>query len=170
VVIPLAAGVILLAGFALNALRTARPLIELRLFARRAFASASATMFVSGLVLFEAMGALPLYYQIARGYSAQHAGLLLIPLGAGLGLSLLIAGRLADKIAPRTIALAGLALSALGTYAYTQLSAGTSQLLLGAAQVASGLGIGAIPPGAVPASGGQRGLTRPVACREHLTG
>src|SRR5262249_3045012 len=34
--------------------------------------------------------------------------------------------------------------SALGTYAYTQLSAGTSQLLLGAAQLASGLGIGSI--------------------------
>jgi len=144
VIIPLTVGVILLAGFALNALRTGHPLIDLRLFARRGFASAAATMFVSGVVLFGAMGALPLYYQIARGDSAQHAGLLLIPLGAGLGLSLLIAGRLVDKIAPRTIALAGLALSALGTFAYTQLSAGTSQLLLGAAQLASGLGIGAI--------------------------
>ena len=143
VLIPLAAGAILLAGFTLNALHIDHALIDLRLFARRAFASASATMFASGFVLFGAMGVLPLYYQLARGDSAQHAGLLLIPLGIGMGLSLLIAGRLSDKMAPRPIALAGLAFTALGTYAYTQLSAGTSQLLLGTAQVASGLGTGA---------------------------
>ncbi len=143
VLIPLVTGMILLAAFSLNALRIDHALIDLRLFARRGFASASATMFASGIVLVGAMGALPLYYQLARGDSAQHAGLLLIPLGAGMGLALLIAGRLADKIAPRPIALAGLALAALGTYAYTQVSAETSQLLLGAAQVASGLGTGA---------------------------
>ena len=143
VLIPLAIGVILLAGFSANALRISYPLIDLRLFGRRSFASASATMFVSGFVLLGAMGALPLYYQIARADSAEHAGLLLIPLGIGMGLSLLIAGRLSDKIAPRPIALAGLAFAALGACAYTQLSADTSQLLLGAAQLASGLGIGA---------------------------
>jgi EmrB/QacA subfamily drug resistance transporter len=143
VLIPLAIGAILLAAFCLNALRADNALIDLRLFARRSFASASATMFVSGLVLFGAMGALPLYYQLARGDSAAHAGLLLIPLGAGMGISLLIAGRLSDKLAPRTVAVAGLVFAALGSYAYTQLSAGTSGLLLGAAQVASGLGTGA---------------------------
>jgi EmrB/QacA subfamily drug resistance transporter len=143
VLIPLAAGAILLVAFSLNALRTSQPLIDLRLFARRGFASASATMIVSGFVLFGAMGALPLYYQLARGDSAEHAGLLLIPLGAGMGLSLLIAGRLSDKIAPRTIALTGLVFAGLGSFAFTQLSAGTSQLLLGTAQVAIGLGAGA---------------------------
>ena len=60
-----------------------------------------------------------------------------------MGLSLFIAGRLSDKIAPRTIALAGLAFAAAGAFAYTQLSPGTSLLLLGVAQVASGLGAGA---------------------------
>ncbi len=144
VLVPLVAGVALLAGFCLNALRIPHALIELRLFARRGFASASATMFVSGLVLFGAMGALPLYYQIARGDSAEHAGLLLIPLGAGMGLSLFIAGRLADTIAPRAIALAGLAFTVLGTFVYTQLSAGTSDLVLSAAQVCSGIGTGAV--------------------------
>jgi hypothetical protein len=143
VLVPLATGIALLAAFCLNALRIPHALIDLRLFARRGFASASATMFVSGFVLFGAMGALPLYYQIARGDTAQRAGLLLIPLGIGMGLSLFAAGRLADRIVPRTIALAGLLFTAAGTFVYTQLAAGTSQLLLGVAQVCSGIGTGA---------------------------
>jgi EmrB/QacA subfamily drug resistance transporter len=156
VLVPLAAGIALLAAFSLNALRIQHALIDLRLFARRGFASASATMFVSGFVLFGAMGALPLYYQIARGDSAEHAGLLLIPLGIGMGLSLLVAGRLSDSASPRAIALAGLAFTVVGTYVYTQLGAGTSELLLGAAQVCSGIGTGAV---LVPImSAGFRGL------------
>lgn len=143
VLVPLAVGVVLLAAFCVNALWTPHPLIDLRLFAGRGFASASASMFVSGFVLFGAMAALPLYYQVARGDSAQHTGLLLIPLGLGLGLSLFAAGKLSDKIAPRPIALAGLLFTMAGTYVYSQLSPGTSDLLLSAAQVCSGIGIGA---------------------------
>lgn len=156
VLVPVAAGIVLLAAFSLNALRIRYALIDLRLFARRSFASASATMFVSGFVLFGAMGALPLYYQIARGDSAEHAGLLLIPLGAGMGLSLLVAGRLSDFASQRVIALAGLAFTVVGTWVYTQLAAGTSELLLGAAQACSGIGTGAV---LVPImSAGFRGL------------
>jgi EmrB/QacA subfamily drug resistance transporter len=143
VLVPLIGGAVLLAAFCVNALRISHALINLRLFASRGFASASASMFASGLVLFGALGALPLYYQLARGDTAQHAGLLLIPLGAGMGASLITAGRLADKIAPRTIALAGLLFTVLGTSVYTQLSPGTPDLLLSGAQVCSGIGIGA---------------------------
>ncbi|MGI8336657.1 DHA2 family efflux MFS transporter permease subunit [Actinomadura scrupuli] len=144
VLVPLAVGAALLAAFAVNALRTSRvPLIDLRLFGRRPFASASASIFVSGFVLFGAMGALPLYYQLARGDSAQHAGALLIPMGIGMGLSLMISGRLADHVPPRTIALVGLLCTALGTSVYTQVAVGTSDLLLSGAQVLSGAGIGA---------------------------
>jgi MFS family permease len=162
VLVPLIIGTALLAAFSVNALRTPHALIDLRLFARRDFASASASMFASGLVLFGAMGALPLFYQLARGDSAQHAGLLLIPMGLGMGLSLAIAGRLSDKIAPRTVALTGLLCTTLGTVVFTQLSVGTSDLLLGVAQAFIGIGIGAtlvpimaaafrgLPPASVP--------------------
>ena len=74
VLVPLIAGALLLAAFCVNALRIPHALIDLRLFAKRGFASASASMFASGFVLFGAMGALPLYYQLARGDSAEHAG------------------------------------------------------------------------------------------------
>ncbi len=145
VIVPTVIGAALLAGFAVNALRTSQvPLIDLRLLGKRAFASASASMFASGLVLFGAMGALPLYYQIARGFSPEHAGLLLTPMGVGLGLALMAGGRLASRFAPRTLALVGLLCAAAGTLVYTQLSPTTSNILLSAAQVLSGLGTGAM--------------------------
>jgi EmrB/QacA subfamily drug resistance transporter len=144
VIVPLIAGLVLLAAFTVNALRTTQvPLIDVRLLARRNFAAASGSMFASGFVLFGAMGALPLYYQIARGLTAQHAGLLLIPMGAGMGLALVAGGRLAGRVAPRPMALAGLAATAAGTLIYTQLGPSTSDVLLGGAQVLSGIGIGA---------------------------
>jgi hypothetical protein len=75
VVVPLVAGVLLLAAFTINALRTAQvPLIDVRLLGRRNFAAASGSMFAAGFVLFGAMGALPLSYQIARGFTAERAG------------------------------------------------------------------------------------------------
>ena len=63
---------------------------------------------------------LPLYYQQARGQSALDAGLLLAPQGLGMMVALPIVGRLTDRIGPRPIVLAGMALATLGTIPYAQ--------------------------------------------------
>jgi EmrB/QacA subfamily drug resistance transporter len=142
---PVIAGLALLAGFVLHALRrTGHALIDLRLFRGRAFAASAGTMLLSSGILFGALGLLPLYYQQVRGEDALHTGLLLIPFGVGMGASLSIAGRLADRVAVRRIALVGLALSAAGSLAYTQLDAGTGYWGLGVAQLASGAGVGGL--------------------------
>jgi EmrB/QacA subfamily drug resistance transporter len=156
VVIPIVAGLLLLAGFAVHALRTrTEPLIDLRLFRTRTFAVSSAVVFLSGLALFGAIILLPLYHQQVRGTSALRAGLLLAPQGAGMALALVIAGRLTDRIGPRPIVLTGLTLAAAGTLAYTQVAADTSQLLLAAALVITGAGMGAtiVPVLAAPYRG-----------------
>jgi predicted MFS family arabinose efflux permease len=95
-------------------------------------------------VLFGAMGAMPLYLQQVRGYSALHTGLLLVPMGVGMGISLATAGRLVDRLAPRSIVLAGLAMSGGAALVYTGLGAHTSILLIGGVLVLSGTGIGAV--------------------------
>ena len=80
VVIPVLAGLLLLAGSAVHALRTrTEPLIDLRLLRTRTFAASSAVVFLSGLALFGAIILLPLYYQQVRAASPLHAGLLLAP-------------------------------------------------------------------------------------------
>jgi EmrB/QacA subfamily drug resistance transporter len=153
VIIPLAVGVALLAGFAFHALRTRiEPLIDLRLFRVRSFTAAAGLMFLGGLSIFGAMLLLPLYYQQARGQSALDAGLLLAPQGLGMMIALPIVGRLTDRIGPRPIVLVGMALATLGTIPYAQVGADTSEVALGAWLVVRGAGLGAIFVPAMAAS------------------
>jgi EmrB/QacA subfamily drug resistance transporter len=144
VIVPIVAGVALLLIFVAKTLRTRiEPILDLRLFRSRGFASSSALVFISGISLFGATVLLPLYFQQVRGYTPLHAGVLLIPQGVGLGLSLMIAGDLTDKVNPRPLALVGLLLAAAGSLVFTQIGATTNLVLLGVAMAVSGLGLGA---------------------------
>jgi EmrB/QacA subfamily drug resistance transporter len=136
-------GIALLAGFAIHALRTrTEPIIDLRLFGRRTFTSFSGVVFFFSMAMMGTALLLPLYYQQVRGEAALHAGLLLAPQGLGMGVALVLAGRLTDRVSARSIILAGLALTTAATSAYTQIGAHTSVILLSAAALASGAGIG----------------------------
>ena len=57
---------LLTALFVVHSLRSTHPLLNVRLYANRAFAAASATTFCLGATLFGAMILLPLYFQIVR--------------------------------------------------------------------------------------------------------
>jgi EmrB/QacA subfamily drug resistance transporter len=152
-IVPVALGAALLAAFGVHALRTrAAPLIDLRLFRQRSFAASVSLMFLAILSIFGAMILLPLYYQQARGQSALEAGALLAPQGLGLMLALPVVGRLTDRIAPRAIALVGIALATLATIPYAMVGPGTSESALGAALVVRGIGLGAVIVPAMTAS------------------
>src|SRR6202167_4540714 len=92
VIIPLVIGAVLLRAFTWYALRKARPLVEIRLLAKRSVASSSAALFFSGFSLYGAMLLLPLFYQDVRGATALTAGILLVPQGIGAVLSRNLAG------------------------------------------------------------------------------
>jgi EmrB/QacA subfamily drug resistance transporter len=156
---PLAGGLVLLIAFIAHALTTKiEPLMDLRLFRARGYSTSVAVIFLSGLALFGATTLLPLYYQQVRLYTPLHAGVLLIPQGVGLGLSLIIAGDLADKINPRGITIVGLLLAAAGTVVYTQLSPTSNLILLGAGLFVGGAGLGAaLVPVLTAALRGMRG-------------
>src|SRR4051794_9412391 len=75
VVGPCLGGLALLAAFAVHALRVPNPLLDLRLYRRATFASASFTMFCLGAALFGSMILLPLYWQGIRHESVLDTGL-----------------------------------------------------------------------------------------------
>ena len=139
----LAAGLALVAGFCVHALRVPNPLIDVRLFARRGFATAAATNFALGVALFGVALLLPLYFQIVRGSTPLETGLLLIPQGLGAAIAMPIAGALTDRIGARRVVPAGVLLALAGTAAYTQISATTAYWYLAAALLLIGAGLGA---------------------------
>jgi EmrB/QacA subfamily drug resistance transporter len=143
VTIPLIIGAVLLAAYCVHALRTsATPLVDLKLFRIRTFTGASTLLFLAGLSIYGAMLLLPLYFQQVRGDSALAAGLLMVPQGIGSIAPRTLAGKLTDKIGPRLVVLAGIALAAIGTIPFAFAGLHTNYWLLGAALVVRGAGLG----------------------------
>jgi EmrB/QacA subfamily drug resistance transporter len=136
-------GLALVAGFVVHALRTSNPLLEVRLFARRGFASAAATNLTLGVALFEVALLLPLYFQIIRGRSPLETGLLLIPQGLGAAIAISIAGALTDKLGARRVVPVGILLALAGAFAYTQIGVDSSYEYLAGALFVIGAGLGA---------------------------
>jgi EmrB/QacA subfamily drug resistance transporter len=148
-----AAAACLIATFVLDAWR--RPgtaLIDLRLFRHAKFDAALAAYLLTSFGEFGAQLVLPLYYQQVRGASAFSTGLLLAPQGLGMLLTLPQAGRLTDRIDNGKIVIAGVVVTLLGTYAFTQASDHTSYVLLSASLVLRGAGLGATAAPAMSAA------------------
>jgi EmrB/QacA subfamily drug resistance transporter len=145
VVVPLAAGALLIAAFGVRALRPGgEPLVDIRLFRSRPFTASTGVLFLSGFVLYGAMLLIPLYCQRLRGQDALAAGLFLVPQGVGALLSRGIAGKMTDRIGPRWITFAGFVLVVLGTLPFVFADATTSTPLLAAALVVRGIGLGGV--------------------------
>jgi len=142
VLIPVVAGLVLLALFVMHARRTEHPLLDLKLFSNPAFRAASIVTFCLGAALFGAMILMPLYFQTVRGEDAISTGLLLIPQGIGGGLGMFLSGRVTERLgAGRTSLIGGLIL-ALATVPFILISATTPFTVIGAAMLVRGIGIG----------------------------
>jgi EmrB/QacA subfamily drug resistance transporter len=108
-----AAGAAGLAGFAWRECHNARePLFDMNLFLRnRVFAFSN----LAALINYSATAAvaflLSLYLQYVKGLDPKHAGLVLVAQPIVMALFSPLTGRLSDRIAPRTLASAGMAVS-----------------------------------------------------------
>ncbi|OEV13124.1 DHA2 family efflux MFS transporter permease subunit [Streptomyces nanshensis] len=146
VLVPLAAGLALLAAYVVHALRARRtePLIDVRLFAGRSFAASVTVQGLVGLATYAGLFALPLYYQVIHGHGARAAGLLVAPLGLGAALAMPLAGRLSDTLGARGLVQGGAALTAAATVVLARLGTGSGEVWSAPAALAVGLGLGAV--------------------------
>jgi EmrB/QacA subfamily drug resistance transporter len=142
VIVPIVAGLTLVALFIAHARRAPRPLLDVHLYARRTFASASITTFCLGAALFGAMILLPLYYQQVRHESVLDTGLLIAPQGLGAALAMPFSGRLTDRIGGGPLAVFGVTLTALTTIPFGLIDAHTSLESLSVWMFLRGIGIG----------------------------
>ena len=147
----LALGTIFLAAFLVYLGRTrADPLINLSLFGYRQFAMGALVAFIYGMGLFGSTYLLPVYMQMALQYSPSHAGLVLLPAGIALALTIPLAGRLADRQPPHRLVATGLALLTLSfllmSHGSAAGAASSAYFLLMAWAVIGRIGLGFVLP------------------------
>ncbi len=123
--------------------RVPSPILPLGLFKHRALSISSTATFLISFAMFGAVAFLPLYAQSVVGFSATNSGLALTPLMLGAVFSSTIAGQIISRRGTyKSMAVGGMALSALGIYLFSHISVDTSELTMVEYMVLLGLGIG----------------------------
>ncbi|MBG0564754.1 DHA2 family efflux MFS transporter permease subunit [Actinoplanes aureus] len=117
------------AAFVLWERRTSAPMLPMRFFRLRAFATANPANFLVFASLYGTLFFLAQYFQVVGGHGPLGAGLRLMPWTATLMVFAPIAGRLADRVGERTFVVGGLLLQAVGA-SWIALVAGTGTTYL----------------------------------------
>lgn len=102
------------------------PMSDLRLFANPLFLNAALVGYVATVALFGAEFLMPVYLQTFRGRTALETGFILLGVAATSAFATPLAGRLYDKIGPRTIMVVGFAILCVNTWQLAQIQATTS--------------------------------------------
>jgi DHA2 family multidrug resistance protein len=103
-------------GFIVRELRDREPFVDLRVFKNRAFTAGNVIGVVSGFGLFGLNLILPLYFQDILGFNAWQSGLALLPGAMATAVSMPIAGRLNNRVDPRWMIGAGLAMFGISAW------------------------------------------------------
>lgn len=140
--LPLAGGLILLAGFVLWELRSERPLLDLRIFGNGTYRAAMTVTAVVAMSLFGPTFLVPLFLEQVQHRSVLNAGLILGAQGLGAALVMPISGWLTDRYGGRPVVSSGVATLAMATVFMTQLGPSTSTLHWVVVLALRGMGIG----------------------------
>ncbi|RPJ45755.1 MAG: DHA2 family efflux MFS transporter permease subunit, partial [Betaproteobacteria bacterium] len=127
-------------------LRTAAPLVDLRVFANRRFAAASAVAVIYGAGIFGSTYLVPLFVQTVQHATPLAAGLLLMPAGLAMGLLMPVAGYMSDRISPTVLIVSGLLFFAVSAYWLASVDTNMPFWTIAFAVVLSRIGISLIKP------------------------
>jgi len=142
-----ALGAVALVGLALfvwRGLRAPEPVVDLRLFADRNLALASALVLVFGLALFGTIAIQPLMMENLLGYPVETTGLVMAPRGFGAALGMLIVARLSHRVDPRWVIGSGMVLAGIATWIMSWYSLDISPGWIIWPGVLQGIGMGSI--------------------------
>jgi len=114
VLVSLAAGLALVAGFVAWELRTPRPMLPMHFFRDRSFAAGNAAIFFTFATLFSCVFLFAQYLQTSLAYDPLETGIRLMPWTITFLVIAPVAGALADRFGERPFVLAGLILQAAG--------------------------------------------------------
>jgi len=110
--------------------RTTQPLFEVSLFiSNRTFTSSSLAALLNYSATFAVTFLMSLYLQYLKGMSPRSAGMLLMIQPVVMAVFSPLAGRLSDRIEPRLLASAGMAVTVVGMLVFSQLHPSRSDLV-----------------------------------------
>jgi len=130
--------------FVVHMLTHRRPFLEPGLFKDRNFAIGLVFIFVVGIILLATLALLPPFLQNLMGYPVVTTGFVLAPRGVGTMIAMLLVGRLAGKVDPRLMILAGLGLTAVSLWEMSQFTLQVDTWRIVRTGVTQGLGLGFI--------------------------
>src|SRR5439155_12965400 len=142
----LSGAAVLLVAFILIERAQPRPMLDLTLFRRPAFAGASIVAFAVSSSMFAMFLYLTLYIQDVLGYGPLQAGLRFLPVTLVSFVVAPISGRLSVRVPVRLLLGVGLTLVSGGLLAMTAISADSGWTTLIPGFVLAGIGIGLINP------------------------
>ena len=102
------AGLVLLALFVLVELRTASPMLRLRIYANRLFRATNLQLTFAGAGFVGTLFLVPLLLQNGLGFSAVHSGLSTFPEAIGGMIGVQVTTRLYKRVGPRRLMIAGM--------------------------------------------------------------
>ncbi|WP_338472241.1 DHA2 family efflux MFS transporter permease subunit [Niallia sp. XMNu-256] len=123
-------GLICLTTFILRQFKSEEPLLNFNVYQYPMFVLSSVISMVVNMALFSGMILLPIYVQDIRGISPMDAGLLMLPGAILMAFMSPLTGRLFDKFGGRALAITGLTITVVTTFAFSQLRLDTPYMYL----------------------------------------
>lgn len=134
-------------GFVFIERAAAEPILPMRLFKMNVFSVTSALGFLQGAIMLGAISFLPIYLQIALGFSPTDSGFLLIPMTLGIVTTSTVAGITMGKTGRyRILPIVGMTLLAVAALLMNYFTNVTSAYFFSGALFVFGLGLGMIFP------------------------
>jgi DHA2 family multidrug resistance protein len=130
--------------FLVHTFTAKRPFIDPAMFRDRNFALGLTFIFIVGVILLATMALLTPYIQTLMNYPVLTAGFLLAPRGLGTMVTMMIAGRIINRVDPRYLLTAGLAIVAISLWEMTGFTPDISQADIIRSGFVQGLGLGLI--------------------------
>jgi MFS transporter, DHA2 family, multidrug resistance protein len=136
--------IVSLAAFIIREFLLKNPLVDLRVFGNRNFASGCLLIGLFGGAIYGLITLLPLFYQTLLGYTAGLAGIAVAPRGLGAVFIMPLVGVLAGRIDNRWLIALGFALFGITGLAFGNLTLGISQWSLLWPIILSGVAAGMV--------------------------
>lgn len=140
-------GLLLLAAFVVQQLRTRAPLVNLGLFGNARFRWSTLAFVVVGFALGGILFVLTPFLQLVQGNDAQATGIRLLPLILGIAIGAMPSDRLTARVGSKIMVAGGMLVTAVGTLLFSRVATDSGFAFIAVAELLTGVGLGlALPP------------------------